>query len=141
MAKFGPVLPGLLAQALERVAGGDPGDPQDEAQATYAGLFEDGWRVIDWDQPARTIYNQVRSWTGFGGVPKGALGEVDGERLLIVRTRLLPSDEDARGIAPPGTILRRDAERMVIQCGDGPIELVTWSRAEADLETVGRGSA
>jgi methionyl-tRNA formyltransferase len=71
--------PELLRQALKRVAHGDPGDPQDESQATEAGLFEDAWRVIDWSQPARTIHNQVRSWVGMRDIPLGALGEIDGE--------------------------------------------------------------
>ena len=71
MAKFGSLLPGLLGQALERVARGDPGEAQDEAEATYAGLFEEEWRIIDWSQPARTIHNQVRSWIGLRDIPLG----------------------------------------------------------------------
>ena len=67
----GPVLRDSSQQALERVARGDPGDPQDESQATEAGLFEDAWRIIDWSQPARTIHNQVRSWIGLRDIPAG----------------------------------------------------------------------
>ena len=89
MAKLVDHAPGLLRQALERVARGDPGDPQDESQATEAGLFEDAWRIIDWSQPARTIHNQVRSWVGLRDIPPGALGEIDGETLQITKTRLV----------------------------------------------------
>ena len=127
VAKFGPVLPGLLGQALERVARGDPGEPQDEAEATYAGLFEDAWRIIDWSQPARTIHNQVRSWIGLRDIPAGALGEIDGERLQITKTRLLPVDTELREVARPGTVVHRNGERVVVQCGDGPIEILSWS--------------
>ena len=127
VGKFGPLLPGLLTRALERVARGDPGEPQDETQASEAGLFEEEWRTIDWGRPARTVHNQVRSWTGFQGAPKGALGEVDGELLQVTKTRLLPGE--ATGDRPPGTVLCRDGERLVVQCGDGPLELVAWSRA------------
>jgi methionyl-tRNA formyltransferase len=127
VAKFGPVLPGLLGQALERVARGDPGEPQDEAEATYAGLFEDAWRIIDWSQPARTIHNQVRSWIGLRDIPAGALGEIDGERLQITKTRLLPVDTELREVARPGTVVHRNGERVVVQCGDGPLEILTWS--------------
>ncbi len=127
-AKFGPVLPVLLRQALERVARGDPGEPQVEDEASYAGLFEVEWRTIDWTCSARTIHNQVRSWTGLLNTPKGALGEVNGALLQITRTQLLPSG--ATGEAPaPGTVLRRDEDAMVVQCGDGPIALVAWSNA------------
>jgi methionyl-tRNA formyltransferase len=119
--------PELLRQALKRVAHGDPGDPQDESQATEAGLFEDAWRVIDWSQPARTIHNQVRSWVGMRDIPLGALGEIDGETCEITKTRLAPDELTEHEPAPPGTVLRRDGERLVVQCGDGPIEVLTWS--------------
>jgi methionyl-tRNA formyltransferase len=129
VAKFGPVLPGLLGQALERVARGDPGEVQDEAEATYAGLFDEEWRIIDWSQPARTIHNQVRSWIGVRDIPLGAFGEVDGETLQITKTRLVASESMEQVSALPGTVLRRDGERLVVQCGDGPIEVVRWSPA------------
>ena len=126
-ATFGQVLPDLLARALERVARGDLGEPQDEAEASYAGLFEEGWRTIDWSRPARTVHNQVRSWTGIRDTPKGALGEVDGEFLQVTKTRLLP--DEVAGSVPPGTVVRREGERLVVQCGDGPLELVAWNSA------------
>jgi methionyl-tRNA formyltransferase len=109
------------------VARGDPGEPQDEAEATYAGLFEDAWRIIDWSQPARTIHNQVRSWIGLRDIPAGALGEIDGERLQITKTRLLPVDTEPLEVARPGTVVHRNGERVVVQCGDGPIEILSWS--------------
>jgi methionyl-tRNA formyltransferase len=127
VAKFGPVLPELLGQALERVTRGDPGEAQDEAEATYAGLFEDAWRVIDWSQPARTIHNQVRSWIGLRDIPLGALGEIDGETLQITKTRLAPAEPEPREPVPPGTVVQRDGERLIVQCGDGAIEILAWS--------------
>jgi methionyl-tRNA formyltransferase len=129
VAKFGPMLPDLLGQALERVARGDPGESQDEAEATYAGLFDEEWRIIHWSQPARTIHNQVRSWIGVRDIPLGAFGEVDGETLQITKTRLVAGGPMTQEPAPPGTVLRRDDERLVVQCGDGPIEVVRWSPA------------
>lgn len=128
VAKLVPAFPELLRQALERVARGDPGEPQDESEASHAGFFEDAWRTIDWTRPARTIHNQVRSWTGGRTVPRGAFGEVEGEVLRVVRTRLLPADGHAEESAPPGSVLRRDGEAIILQCGDGPLELVTWNR-------------
>jgi methionyl-tRNA formyltransferase len=127
MSKFGPVLPGLLGQALERVARGDAGEPQDEAEATYAGLFDDEWRIIDWSQPARTIHNQVRSWIGLRDIPLGALGEIDGEMRQITKTRLAADGTTQQGSAVPGTVMRRDGDRLIVQCGDGPIEILSWS--------------
>ncbi len=134
VAKCGPALPGLLRRALERVARGDPGEAQDENDASNAGFFEDTWRTIDWTRPARTIHNQVRSWTGGRTIPKGAFGEVDGETLLVTRTRLLPANGSYEDSAPPGTILRQDEEQLVVQCGDGPLALVAWDRVKTDSE-------
>jgi methionyl-tRNA formyltransferase len=127
MGKIVDNAPGLLRQALERVARGDSGDAQDESQATEAGLFEDAWRIIDWSQPARTIHNQVRSWVGLRDIPLGALGEIDGEMLQITKTRLTPGGPTDQEPAPPGTVRRRDGESLVVQCGDGPIEILAWS--------------
>jgi methionyl-tRNA formyltransferase len=129
IAKIVDHAPGLLRQALQRVAQGEEGEPQDESQATEAGLFEDAWRIIDWTQPARTIHNQVRSWVGLRDIPLGALGEIDGETLQITRTRLVPHELTNQEPAPPGTVLRRDGEHLVVQSGDGPIEILAWSPA------------
>jgi methionyl-tRNA formyltransferase len=129
MAKIVDHAPGLLRQALQRVARGEEGEPQDESQATEAGLFEEAWRIIDWSQPARTIHNQVRSWVGLRDIPLGALGEIDGETLQITRTRLVPDGSAKQDPAPPGTVLRRDGEHLVVQSGDGPIEILAWSPA------------
>ena len=43
-----PIVPEALEEARAR---GDPGEPQGEAQAPYAGLFEETWRTIDWTAP------------------------------------------------------------------------------------------
>jgi methionyl-tRNA formyltransferase len=124
LSKLVPLFPRLVERALERVANGDPGEPQDESQATYAGRFEEAWRTINWDAPARMIHNQVRSWGGFGG-DQGAIGEVAGNLLQVTRTRLLtPTNPNAP--ASPGTLLGREGGDWIVQCGDGPIALVQW---------------
>jgi methionyl-tRNA formyltransferase len=127
LGKLLPHVPGLLRTALERVARGEPGEPQDELQASYAGVFEDDWRIIDWERPAREIHNQVRSWIGVRDVPKGAFAEIDGETVLVIKTRLLP--DAMNGGEPPGTVLSRSGERLVVQTGSGPLEIVAWSRS------------
>ncbi len=125
LERLADMAPGLVEQALARIARGEPGEPQDETQASYAGEFEEAWRTIDWGQPARAIHNQVRSWSFFGD---GAHGEIDGRLLKITGTRLAP--EGATGSLPPGTLLQQDEERLTVQCGDGPLEIVAWSRVE-----------
>ncbi|MBW3633556.1 MAG: methionyl-tRNA formyltransferase [Chloroflexi bacterium] len=125
--------PGLVRQALERIARGEPGEPQDEAQASYAGLFEDAWRRIDWSRPAREIHNQVRSWSLFGDGTDWAEGDIDGAVLQIGTTRLLSPEETLTAV--PGTVLQREGNGLVVQCGDGPIEIVAWNPVAAGPET------
>jgi methionyl-tRNA formyltransferase len=107
----------LLPQALERVEAGDPGDPQDEDGASYAGFFEPEYAVVDWTRPAEEVHRQVRAWwiaAARGGV-RGPLAELEGERVFVLRTRL-----DGSGGGTP------------IDCGDGPIWVLETSPAPAD---------
>lgn len=127
--RFVARMPELLRRALERVERGEPGDPQDESKATEAGLFDDAWRIIDWNAPARTVHNQVRSWIGLRDIPAGAFGDIDGETMLVTRTRLLPSGVEDWAPAPAGTLLAREDARLVVQCGDGPVEILAWQPA------------
>jgi transcriptional regulator with XRE-family HTH domain len=72
----------LLPRALERIAAGDPGDPQPLKGASWAGHFEDDdYARIDWAQSARAIHNQVRAWHltfGLSGI-RAPIAELDGE--------------------------------------------------------------
>jgi methionyl-tRNA formyltransferase len=125
---MGP-MPALLLRALERVARGDEGDPQDEAQASYAGLFEPEWRFIDWTRPARTVHNQVRSWSGVRDIPAGALASINGEEVVITRTRLMTGVDQVEPTSTAGDVVQRHADHLVVQCGDGPIEVIAWAGA------------
>lgn len=126
--RLGATVPGLVARAFARVAAGDPGDPQDESRARYAELFTDDWREIDWSRPARAVHNQVRSWFGMRGTPRGAFGTIDGARTLITKTRLV--DEAGPGLAP-GEATRRADGTLLVGCGDRPLAIIESSSAEA----------
>jgi methionyl-tRNA formyltransferase len=96
----------LVGTALERVEAGDPGDVQDATDASYAGFFEPEYAEIDWSRPAEEVHRQVRAWwvAAVREGPRGALAELDGERVRVMRTRL---DGDEGGVR--------------VKCGDGPI--------------------
>jgi methionyl-tRNA formyltransferase len=128
IARMFASVPDLLARAFARVAAGEPGDEQDEARAFDARLFEDNWRTIDWTRPARAVHNQVRSWFGLRGVPRGAFGVLDGQRLLLTKTRLV-----GQGAPPlaPGAALRRDDGTLLAGCGDGPLAILEWEPVDA----------
>lgn len=113
------------SDAYQRIAEGDPGTPQDESQVSHAGgMFEPEWRVIDWNRPARDIFVQVRSWHGSRDVPRGAFATLDGNDALLTATRLTNQHTNH---VEPGTILeRRDDGSLLVQCGDGPLEILRW---------------
>jgi methionyl-tRNA formyltransferase len=53
-------LPGVLTMALDRAAEGDPGVPQEEGAATYAGFPPPEWFTVTWEGPRFEVHNQIR---------------------------------------------------------------------------------
>jgi methionyl-tRNA formyltransferase len=91
---------GLLPRVFERLAAGDPGEPQATEGASWAGYFEEDYAEIDWTKTRREIHNQVRAWhLAFDGGPvKGPFGEVDGKRVKVNRTSLSDPGEGSQAI-------------------------------------------
>jgi methionyl-tRNA formyltransferase len=99
----------LLPRALERLARGDRGDPQ-EGGEYYSG-FEPDYERLDLTRPAAEVHRQVRAW---GFLPPfartGPLLERDGETVRILRSSL----EEVEG-----------ATRL--ECADRPLWVVAES--------------
>jgi methionyl-tRNA formyltransferase len=108
--RIAPIALGLLPAVLERVAAGDPGDPQPVEGASWGGHFDEDYATVDWSQPARSIHDQTRAWAfTFGLSPViGPIAELDGRRVRLARTSLVDPGGDARRV----------------EAGDGPIWLV-----------------
>ena len=110
----------LLPQVLERIAAGDPGDPQlATGDEPYAGWFGDDYIELDLSRPAIDVDRQVRAWSLNGPGPVVApLTTIDGQRVVVKRTSLVdPGDMDGA--------VRMDA-------GDGPIWIVGFEPVEAE---------
>jgi methionyl-tRNA formyltransferase len=77
----------VFPTVLERVESSDPGDPQDEAGASYFSFFEPEYVWIDWSKPAGEIARQVRAWRFHSPIDaeRGALAELDGETVRVLR--------------------------------------------------------
>lgn len=100
-----PVIRELLPQGLDRVAGGDLGEPQDETRASYAGPMEPEFLRIDWGRNAREIHNQVRTFRAMRA-GSGPIAQVGDRWLKVLRTR-----------TTPGTGLQ-------VHCADGPLWII-----------------
>jgi methionyl-tRNA formyltransferase len=100
-----------LLRSLENLR---EGTPQDHSQATYAPKIEKEEGLIDWNEPARVIYNKYRAFDPWPG-----LFTADGIKLFDLRAG------DERGA--PGAILRID-EEVVIACGEGSLRIGTMQR-------------
>jgi len=118
--EFGPKLIkaslDLLPRVFERLAAGDPGDPQATEGVSWAGMFEEDYATVDWNQPARKIHDQVRAWhLTFGmGPVAGPFAELDGERVKLLRTSLTDRGDGARAV----------------ECGEGSLWIVESEPAE-----------
>ncbi len=80
----------LLPKALERIAQGDPGDPQPPGAYRYAGRFPASFSELDLSQPAAVVHRHVASWR-FSFMQEGERGPLttlDEERVRILRTTL-----------------------------------------------------
>ena len=109
-----PVGLALLPQVFERLAAGDPGEPQPTDGASWGGMLEEDYATIDWSsQTAREIHNQVRAWNyAFGmGPVQGPFAELDGKRVKVTRTLLTdPGDGSPAVETADGTIWILESE-------------------------------
>lgn len=114
LARLGGELLVTALQGLE--AGNIQPTPQDESQATYAARILKEDEVIDWQQPAETIFCQIR---GLAPAP-GAYTIWNGQRLKIWKSRVVQRDT---GLVP-GTIAEVGKDSLLVQTGQGCLELL-----------------
>ena len=126
--RFAEIMPGLLTQVFERVARGDPGDPQDDEEASYAGFFDDDYGELDWAWPADELHRRVRGWSFQFGWGRGARADLDGSPRRLLRTRVEPDEASGR----PGEVLRRDGDALLVRCGEGAVWVLESEPARAD---------
>ena len=91
----------IFPTVLERAERDDPGDPQSEEDASYFTFFEPEYARIDWSRPAVEIERQVRAWRFHSArdTAQGALTELDGETVRVLRVSRVPGEGRARECA------------------------------------------
>ena len=90
---------------------------QDETMVTYAARLEKGESAFSWNQSATTIHNRIR---GLHPWPLAA-ASLQGRRVLLRASRPLPAEQHD---SVPGTILRTDADGIVVAAAPGAICLL-----------------
>ena len=86
---------------------------QDDAQATYAAKLSKDEAQLDWCQPADALARAVRAYNP----APGAWTLLEGAPLKVWMAAT------ATGAGDPGTVLRADAEGLVVACGSGALAL------------------
>ena len=94
--------------------------PQSEDGATYAPKITKDEAAIDWRRKAVEVDRQLRAFNPF----PGAYSTLRGEPLKVWRATIVPGSP-----ASPGTILRADAQGIVVACGNGALRATELQRA------------
>jgi len=102
----------LLAETLDRLSSGDVTPRlQDEALTCYAPLLKKEDGLIDWQQDAHNIHNQVRGMA----VWPGAYTFLDGIMLKILRAQI------GTGSGTPGSVITASKGKIEVACLNGSI--------------------
>lgn len=90
--------------------------PQNNDLATYTRLITNEDRLVNWQQPARSIYNQFR-----GLSPKpGIFTFFRSKRMMLKSISFLPDFDIS---APSGTLLRHNKNELLVSCDSGAIQI------------------
>lgn len=104
-----------IVEALTLVSLGDArGQPQAEADVTYAGKINREQARIDWTKPAVDVSRVIRA---FDPVP-GAFSVLRGTDVKLFGARVAP---DARG--EPGVVQEIGEMGMLVSCGSGGVRI------------------
>ena len=103
----------LIVDALARLDTLRP-EVQPDQGVTYAEKINKAEARIDWTRPADEIDRQIRGLSPF----PGAWCEMDGERVKLLLSRVVPGD------GAPGQVL----DGLTIACGDGAVEILSAQR-------------
>jgi methionyl-tRNA formyltransferase len=123
--QLGQVVGEALAEALERLAAGEEGTPQEEG-GVYESFFaeDDAW--LDLSRPAAEVHRLAWAWRyamSLGGA-QGALLELDGVPVRVLATSLREVEGARR-----------------VECGDGPLWVVETEELSEEEASPSTGRA
>src|SRR3954471_4748095 len=97
--------------------------PQPSKGATYARKIakEDG--RIDWNEPARVLWNRVRAFTPWPGA--FTFQQVDGKQRLL---KIWSAEVTPEQRGKPGEVLSRDKTGIVVRAGTDALRITELQR-------------
>ena len=113
----------LIVQALSQVGQFQP-QVQPSEGVTYAHKIEKTEALVDWSLPAAVIERRVRAFDPFPGASCVMHGDSVTETVKIWQAN--PTEDVAD--APPGTVLRADAQGVCVACGQGALRITQLQR-------------
>ncbi len=111
----------IVTCVAELLAGTLPtATPQDHDAATYAHKLSKTEAMLDWQQPAQQLEQQIRAFNPW----PGSQATIQGETLKIWAAQVVPGTT-----AQPGTVIVADKAQLVIQCNDAALSILELQRA------------
>jgi methionyl-tRNA formyltransferase len=113
----------MIVHALARLENGErlAAVRQPEAGVTYAHKIEKHEAVLDWTQPAELIARRIHAFNPFPGASTTILGET-------VKVWEATAQPLSQGTAACGTVLRADADGVIVRARDGGVKLTQLQR-------------
>ncbi len=124
LAQMGAAL--LLRAIPDYVAGRLVPEPQPAEGATYARKITKADGQLDWNLPARDLWNRVRALIPWPGTFTFLPAEPRPWLLKVWRAEPVADTGVAGDV--PGEILRADKHGLVVRCGEGALRLLELQR-------------
>jgi len=119
-----------LAETLRGIASGTiQPQPQDHDAATYAPMLKKEDGRIDWNRPAREIYNRIRGFTPWPGAYTTFRGQLCHIWGHLWGEPVSNSLVERISAGPPGALAHADAE-ILVACGDTTVLRLTSVKLE-----------
>jgi len=123
----------LIVSTLQKIASNDLHPiPQPETGATYAHKLDKTEGLLDFNQPARVVYNRIR-----GLVPQVSVWITrEGARFKIIKAHIALKTEDFESLPPPGTLFL-SSDRLYLACLASALEILIIQPEGGKIMTAG----
>lgn len=117
LAELGAEL--FVSTVREFAAGRLEPRPQPAEGVSYAPKIKKEDARLDWQQPARVLWNRIRAFTPWPGAFCFVGDDAGQQRLKIWRTEVVATTASAR----PGEILQADKHGLLVACGQDALRI------------------